>query len=192
MIAIENTLISDELILEQFLCDLQACKGGCCVEGDCGAPLEPGEPVILEEIFDQVRPFLTPAGVREIEIQGKYVQHPEHGQVTPTIDHQMCAYGVEENGIVHCGIEKAFLQGVIPFKKPLSCHLYPVRIQHQENYDALNYEPRESLCQPACRLGKHLRMPVYRFLKDALSRKYGEEFYRVLDQVAREKFGVIP
>ena len=189
MIAIDHMLISDELIEEQFVCDLQACRGGCCVDGDSGAPLEPGEPVILEEIYEAVKPFLTAEGIREIERQGKYVHHPDHGQVTPTIDHQMCVYGIVEKGIVHCGIEKAFLNGQTPFKKPISCHLYPVRIQQLDGYQAVNYEPREGICQPACRLGRQLRSPVYRFLRDALIRKYGEEFYGILDRVAKEKFG---
>jgi len=184
MIAIDNILISDEIVEEEFVCDLNACKGGCCVDGAAGAPLEEKELKMLDEIYDEVKPFLSPEGIRAIAKQGKYVYDKEFEYTTPLIDHKMCAYGVKENGIVKSGIEKAFLEGKTAFKKPISCHLYPIRITEQQDYDAMNYEPRELLCSPACVLGKKLKVPVYRFLREPLVRKYGEVFYEVLDKIA--------
>jgi len=188
MIAIDQILISDEVAQQEFVCNLQACKGGCCVEGDAGAPLEAGEMEILEGIFDQLKPFLSAEGLEEIRQRGKYVFQAESGFTTPAIGQGICAYGVLENGIVKCGIEKAFHAGKTSFIKPISCHLYPIRISRQDLYDALNYEPRDTLCGPACKLGRQLKVPVYRFLKEALIRKFGKGFYETLDQVAREKF----
>jgi hypothetical protein len=154
MIAIEQVLISDEVVEKQFVCNLHACKGGCCVDGDAGAPLTMKETNILDDIYEQVKPYLTQAGVREIEKQGRYVYEAEFGHVTPTIDHQICVYGIRENGIVKCGIEKAYNEGKISFRKPVSCHLYPIRVQVHDGYESVNYEPRETLCKPACKLGE--------------------------------------
>jgi len=190
MIAIDDKLISDELVQEDFVCDLEACKGGCCVEGDAGAPLERAELGILDRIYDQVSPFLSPEGRQEIRSQGRYVFNPRGGFVTPTIGNGICAYGVREGGIVKCGIEKAFHAAGTDFIKPLSCHLYPVRVKKESGYDSVNYEPRKSLCDPACTLGRKLKVPVFRFLKEALIRKYGPSFYEALEAVAQERFGV--
>jgi len=187
MLAIDQVLISDEILEEQFVCDLSRCRGGCCVEGDGGAPLTTEETRVLEEIYEQVAPYLPPESVLEIQRQGKFVPDPEAGYATPLVDGGICVYGIVENGIVKCGIEKAFNEGKIPFKKPISCHLYPVRIQSHDHYEAMNYEPREDLCHPACVLGKKLQVPVYRFLKEALVRKYGEDFYEALEQYAQHR-----
>lgn len=185
MIAIDNIVISDELIEEEFVCDLNACKGGCCVEGAAGAPLEEEEKGLLKKNYAAVKPFLSAEGICEVEKQGYFVYSHEFGYTTPLIANGRCAYGVLENGIVKCGIEKAWQEGKTDFKKPLSCHLYPVRISRQDDYEAVNYEPRETLCSPACALGKKLKVPVYRFLREALIRKYGEEFYAALDALAK-------
>ncbi|GAA4301218.1 DUF3109 family protein [Compostibacter hankyongensis] len=186
MIIIDKVLISDEAVEEQFVCDLEACKGGCCVDGDAGAPLSEDELPVLDRIYEQVKPYLTPEGVAEIEKQGRHVYEKGFGAVTPTIRHQICVYGIIENGIVKCGIEKAWNEGKTDFKKPLSCHLYPFRISRQDGYEAINYEPREQLCRAACKLGKRLKVPVYRFLKEALIRKYGSAFYEALDTIGRK------
>lgn len=188
MIVIDDVLISDEVVEEHFVCDLEACKGGCCVDGDAGAPLEEEEALVLEEIYEVVKPYLPEAHVEEIEKQGTSVRTKAYGLVTPTIGQGICVYGIVDKGIVKCGIEKAWQAGKTDFKKPVSCHLYPIRIQEQGNFEGVNYEPRDQLCSPACELGKKLKVPVYQFLKEAITRKYGEEFYEVLDQVAREKF----
>ncbi len=183
MIAINNILISDEVAQEQFVCDLNKCKGGCCVDGDAGAPLESKELKELNEAYNAVLPYLSQQSKMELERQGNYVYDNEFGWVTPTINSSICAYGIiDETGIVKCGIEQAYNDGKIKWKKPISCHLYPIRTKKSRNgkTEYVNYEPRESLCKGGCDLGKKLKVPVYIFLKDALIRKFGEEFYEGL------------
>jgi Protein of unknown function (DUF3109) len=191
MISIDNKLISDELVEEQFVCDLARCKGGCCVDGDAGAPLEESEKHRIDEVFDAVKPYLNAQSLKEIEQQGRYVYDDEFGWVTPAIDGGICVYAVKDaQGIVKCGIEQAYNDGKVTWKKPISCHLFPVRTKLSKNgkTEYLNYEPREDLCKPGCRLGKKLKVPVYQFLKEALVRKYGEAFYEALDAVAKGYF----
>lgn len=189
MIAIDNVLISDEVVQEQFVCDLTKCKGGCCDEGDAGAPLEEDELEKLKAHYETVKPYLTPEGISEIEKQGKYIFDEHFGWVTPTINGGLCTYAFrDESGIIKCGIEQAYYDGKIDWKKPVSCHLFPVKIEKSKVDDDLeyvNYEPRPELCKPACKLGKKLKVPVYVFLKEALTRKYGEEFYEALDATAK-------
>lgn len=187
MIPIEKTLVSDQLIEEKFVCDLQRCKGACCVQGVSGAPLEADELELLEESYPFVKPYLTPEGIRAIERKGFYVKDADDDWVTPLIGRQgACAYTVYENGIAACGIEKAFREGKTVFKKPLSCHLYPVRITRLKNYDAVNYHEWE-ICSPACELGKQLKVPVFEFVRDALIRKYGEAWFAQLKKHAAQK-----
>jgi Protein of unknown function (DUF3109) len=189
LIAIEHTLISDEVVESQFVCDLQRCKGGCCEDGDAGAPLEKEELDRLNEVYEHVKPYMTEAGIKEVERKGRYVYDVEFGWVTPTIEGKMCVYGSrDEQGIIKCGIEQAYRNGEVTWKKPISCHLYPIKIKKGKEYDLINYEPREGMCNPACVLGKKLKMPTYEFLKEPLIRKYGEEFYHALDAVAKEYF----
>ena len=189
MIAIDNKLISDDVLEAQFVCDLNKCKGGCCEDGDAGAPLLTEELDELVENYEAIKSYLTPQGIKEIEKQGKYLYDVEFGWVTPTINSQICAYGFrDENGIIKCGIEKAYYDGKITWKKPISCHLYPIRtkISKQDpEIEYVNYEPREDLCKAACTLGKQLKVPVYIFLKDAIIRKYGEAFYEALEASAK-------
>jgi hypothetical protein len=185
LIVIDNILVSDLLVEEQFVCDLLKCKGGCCEDGDAGAPLEDAEMRQLKDIYAEVRPYLTPEGIREIEGNGLYNYDREFGWVTPTINGKMCAYGFRDrNGIIKCGIEQAWLDGKTSWKKPISCHLYPVKIDHSKEYELINYEPREKMCSPACSNGKKLKVPAYVFLKEALIRKYGADFYGALEQAA--------
>lgn len=189
MIAIDNKLVSDEIVEKQFVCDLIKCKGGCCEDGDAGAPLEMDELDELIHNYETVKPYLTEAGIQSIERQGKYVYDKEFGWVTPTIKGEMCAYGFkDENGIIKCGIEKAYNEGKISWKKPISCHLFPIRVSKSKedpDLEYLNYEPRPDLCKAACKLGKRLQVPVYIFLKDSIIRKYGEEFYNALEAAAK-------
>ncbi len=188
MIAIDNKLISDEVIQEQFVCDLSKCKGGCCEDGDAGAPLEKWEMDKLKEYYEVIKPYMTEAGIRETERQGKYVYDKEFGWVTPTVNGAICAYGYrDKQGVIKCGIEQAYNEGKLDWKKPLSCHLFPIKIQKSRrdpDVEYVNYEPRQDLCQAACSLGKKLKVPVYVFLKDSLIRKYGEEFYEALAAMA--------
>jgi hypothetical protein len=185
MIAIDDILVSDQVVEEQFVCDLVKCKGGCCVDGDAGAPLENNELKELNEVYNAVLPYLSEECRTILETEGKYIYDKEFGWVTPTISNGMCAYGiVDKNGIVKCGIEKAYNDGKISWKKPISCHLFPIRIKKTKKAELVNYEPREDLCSAACTLGKKLKMPVYQFLKEPIIRKYGKDFYEALAAAA--------
>lgn len=187
MIAINDILISDEIISEQFVCDLNKCKGGCCEDGDSGAPLTNGELESLNDFIEEIKPYITPEGLKVLEKEGLYKYDQEFGWVTPTIAGRMCAYGFrDKNGIIKCGIEQAYNDKKISWKKPISCHLFPIKVTRSKRKDQeyVNYEPREDLCKAACKLGKQLKVPVYVFLKDALIRKYGPDFYSTLEETA--------
>lgn len=186
MILVENTVISDDVAEKFFVCNLEKCKGACCVEGDLGAPLEESELPILEEIYEQVKPYLSKEGIEAIEKQGKYIKDWEGDFSTTTIDEKECAYAIyDERGILKCGIEQAYLDGKISWKKPISCHLYPIRITKYDEYEAINYN-RWSICSDACELGEKLSVPVYQFLKEPLIRKYGEKWYKELEHEAKD------
>lgn len=188
MIPIGNTIVSDEIIKEKFVCDLIKCKGACCVEGASGAPLEEEELEILENIYDKVKPYLTKEGIEAVEEYGLYIKDSDGDLVTPLINgYGACAYTIFEKGIAQCGIEKAYRDGKIDFQKPVSCHLYPVRITKYKEYDAVNYHEWE-ICSHACSLGKKLKVPVYVFLKDSLVRKYGTAWYDQLKLAADTVF----
>lgn len=191
MIAIDNVLISDEVVEEQFVCDLTKCKGGCCEDGDAGAPLEVDELHQLIDHYDIISLYMTAEGRKEIQRQGKYVYDQEFGWVTPTINGQVCAYGYRDKGIVKCSIEQAYNDGKLDWKKPISCHLFPIRISKSKNKktEYVNYEPREDLCSAACKLGKKLKVPTYIFLKEAIVRKYGLAFYETLEATAKHMEG---
>jgi Protein of unknown function (DUF3109) len=185
MITIGNTLVSEDIIEKQFVCDLNACKGACCVKGDYGAPLENSELQMLDKIYEKVKPYLRPEGIKAIEKQGKYVLYEKKEWVTPIIKGKECAYTVfDKDGVAKCGIEKAYYDGAVDWKKPVSCHLYPIRItKHRTGMEALNYD-RWSICKAACKLGDTLKVPVFKFLKESLTRKYGQEWYKELEMAA--------
>ncbi len=187
MIAIDNVLLSDKIISAQFVCDLTKCKGACCVDGDAGAPLDKTELKEIDAVFETVYPYLNERSKIEIEKQGRYVYDREFGWVTPTINSQICVYGIKEtNGIVKCGIEQAFLDGKTNWKKPISCHLFPIITKKSSDgiTEYANYEPREDHCKAACSLGEKLKVPVYQFLKEPLIRKFGKKFFEALDATA--------
>lgn len=189
MIAIDNILVSDDVVEQQFVCDLLKCKGGCCEDGDAGAPLTKQELDELNAIFDVVEPMLTPEGRKEIQKNGRYQYDREFGWVTPTINGKMCAYGYKnEKGIIKCTIEQAYYEGKSKWKKPISCHLYPIKIDKTKMGEVVNYEPRDTMCRPGCVNGKKLKVPVYVFLKEAIIRKFGEDFYGALEQVAENYY----
>jgi len=195
VIAIDNVLISEDVVSQQFVCDLTKCKGGCCEDGDAGAPLEKDELARINEIFDTIEPYLSKQGLAWIEKHGRYVYDVEFGWVTPTIEGKLCAYGFyDEQGVIKCAIEQAYRDGKVSWKKPISCHFYPIihNPGKKGGYDRLNYEPRETLCKPACTLGKKLKVPVYQFLKEPIIRKYGEPFYEALDKVAQDYYQSTP
>jgi Protein of unknown function (DUF3109) len=189
LIAIDNILIGDEVVESQFVCDLTKCKGGCCEDGDAGAPVTAAETAIINEVYEIVKPYLTKEGIESIEKKGYFENHASFGWVTPTIEGKMCAYGFrDETGIIKCAFEQAFYDGKIKWKKPISCHLYPIKIKTTSEHELVNYEPREKLCNAACQLGEKLKIPTYVFLKEALIRKYGEDFYAVLEQIAQQYY----
>jgi hypothetical protein len=185
MILIDNVHVSDEVIKEQFVCDLDKCKGGCCVDGDAGAPLAYTELEIIDKVYPIIEKYLSPEAKAEIAKVDKYRQDEEFDWVTPDINGGLCVYGyTDEKGIVKCAFEKAYYAGEISWKKPISCHLYPIRIEKTDLFDVLHYEPREVLCAPACINGKKLKVPVYQFLKEPIIRKYGQDFFNALETIA--------
>ena len=190
MILIDDILVSDDVIDTQFVCNIKKCKGICCVEGDSGAPVELSETKILKKIYPQLKKYLLPEGIKAIEEQGTFVDEPDDeytAYATPLIDGGACAYiNYELDGTASCGIEKAWKDGATDFRKPISCHLYPIRIKQMETVTAVNYDVWD-ICGDACSLGKKLKVPVYVFLKEALIRKFGEEFYETLDTVAKSE-----
>lgn len=187
MIQIDNKVVSLPVLEKKFCCDLSKCKGACCVEGDAGAPLEEDELQILEDIYETVKPYLPAKAVEEIERQGTYVQAPNGEYETPLVEGKECVYTVFENGLALCGIEKAYREGKINWKKPISCHLYPIRISKSQKDDMefLNFSYWD-ICESAFICGFKDGIPVYKSVKEALIRKYGEDFYKTLEQVAAE------
>ncbi|MGC4233337.1 MAG: DUF3109 family protein [Niabella sp.] len=187
MIIIDNKILSDDVVEAQFVCDLSKCKGACCEEGDAGAPLSVEELEEVDKHYEVIQSYMTKDAIEEVEKNGRYRHDEEFGWVTPTLpsDNEICVYAYrEDNGLIKCAFEQAYNDGKIQWKKPISCHLYPIiayKGRHGD-YERLNYEPRKKLCSPACKLGAHLKVPVYKFLKEPLIRKYGEEFYSLLEQ----------
>ena len=186
MFQIGDTLISEEILSEEFVCNLSKCKGICCVEGDSGAPLNEDELPILDDIYEDIKPYLRPEGIAAIEKSGKYERDSDGEWVTPLVNGAECAYVIfDENGITKCGIEKAWEDGVVDYKKPISCHLYPVRLKEYKKFTAVNYHVWD-ICSDACALGKELKVNVVHFLKDALIRKFGQEWYDELLKIDQE------
>ena len=185
MIEIGKCLVSRDVIDKKFVCDLSKCKGICCVEGDSGAPLSDDEIDILDNIYDDVKPYLRLEGIEAIEKQGKYIIDWDNEYVTPLINEKECAYAIFEDGIAKCAIEKAFLEGKIDFKKPISCHLYPIRVKKLKEFDAVNYD-KWDICKTAIDFGEENDVPVFKFLKEPLIREYGKKWYSELELIASE------
>ncbi len=180
MLKVGDILVSDDVKEVEFVCHLEKCKGACCVEGELGAPLDEDELPILESIQDEIKPYLTKEGLKSIKRHGTWVLDEDGDFSTPTIQGKECAYSLyDEQGILKCGIEQAYLDGKTKFRKPISCHLYPIRITKKKNFEAVNYH-KWSVCSAACILGKSLGIPVYKFLKEPLIRKYGKAWYKEL------------
>lgn len=184
MFQLGKTIVSEDVIEKDFLCNLSACKGACCIDGDAGAPLEADETKILEEIYPIVKPYLRKEGVDAIETQGTYITTEKGELETPLINGADCAYVIfDDKNVALCGIEEAYNQGEISWKKPISCHLYPVRVQEYSEFSAVNYH-KWQICDDACELGEELGVPIYKFVKEALIRKFGEDWYMELEKVA--------
>lgn len=185
MLQIDDTIVSLDLIEKNFSCDLKACKGSCCRYGDSGAPLAPGEEEEIDRIWSDLWPFLRPAGIRAIENQGTSIIDMEGDRVTPLIDNEECAYTVMEDGIFRCGIEMAYNAGAVDFRKPISCHLFPVRIKQYRDFKAVNYE-EWSICRSGVAAGNRKNEKLYLFLRDPLVRAFGEVWYEKLKWAADE------
>ena len=177
MIKVGDVLVSDDIKSVEFVCHLEKCKGACCVEGDLGAPLEDNELEMMKSIQKAVKPYLTAEGREAIKRQGPYILDEDGDYSTPTIKGRECAYAIyDKQGVLKCGIEQAYLDGKIAYRKPISCHLYPIRITKTKDFEAVNYH-KWSICSAACSYGKSLQVPLYKFLKDPLVRKYGDQWY---------------
>jgi hypothetical protein len=189
MIVIQDILVSNDLIDRQFVCNLERCKGACCVGGDYGAPLDDEEIPVLEEVFDQIRSYMEPSGVQAIEAHGVFQMFgkPRFKGVTLREDRACAFVRIDPRGIAHCTIEEAWNDGATEFRKPISCHLYPVRVTKSTTtaFEAMNYD-KWKLCNPACSYGRELRVPLYQFVREAIERKYGTAFYRELETVAAD------
>jgi hypothetical protein len=188
MLMIDDVLISDAVVQEAFVCNLNACKGACCWEGDYGAPLDATELLILQKIYSEVSPFLTEAGRTAIAQQGVYVYYDDPEDYgTPLVNGGACAYMTrDEQGIAQCGIELAWRASATDFRKPVSCQLYPIRItpKGEHQLEMMNYDQWD-ICAAACELGRTQQIPVYRFVREAIIRKYGASFYEALDAAAQ-------
>ncbi len=186
LVEIEDKIVSTQIFERQFVCDLTACKGACCIEGDGGAPVTPEEVQIIEKHLDQILPFMRPEGIAAVKEQGVVYLDNDLEPATTLVNGAECAFVFFDNtGIAKCAIEKAQREGIIDFPKPISCHLYPIRTKKFQDYTALNYE-KWDICEPACACGEKLEVPVYKFLKEPLQRAFGAPFYQELEKVARE------
>lgn len=185
MIQHKKTLISEEIIENEFVCNLTACKGACCIEGEYGAPLDKDELEIISNDLEKIKPYLSRASVKLLDEKGFHEKDPDFDDVTTCLPDGECVFAVYENGMHKCGIEKANLEGKTEFRKPISCHLYPIRLNKVGNYTALNYN-RWHICSPACKLGKEYNVPVYQFLQEALVRKFGQLWYDEMEEIAIE------
>lgn len=184
MFQLGKTIVSEDILEKEFACNLSACKGTCCVDGEAGAPLDEEELKILMDIYPKVKPYLRKEGIESIEQQGLFT-YIDGEYETPLIDGKDCAYVIFEGDIALCGIEKAYRNNDISWKKPISCHLYPIRIMSYSEFSAVNYH-KWPICDDACALGKELQIPVYKFVKEALVRKFGEDWYEELEKVAED------
>lgn len=186
LVEIDDKIVSTQIFEKKFVCDLNACKGACCIEGDAGAPLTLEEVSILEDTFDVIKPYMREEGVKAVEETGVFYMDQDNEPVTTLVNGGECAFVYfDENGITKCAVEAAYLDGKSDFKKPISCHLYPIRVKKFNEYQALNYD-KWSICEPACACGEELNVPVFRFLKEPIIRAFGEDFFKELEIVSKE------
>ncbi|MGB0805726.1 MAG: DUF3109 family protein [Salibacteraceae bacterium] len=185
MIEVGKTIVSRDVFKKEFVCNLSACKGECCIAGDAGAPLLDEEKEILDAIYPKVKPYMRAEGIEAVEQQGVSVYDKKDNEYeTALVNNAECAFVIYgDDGTALCAIEKAYNEGDVEWQKPISCHLYPIRIKKYRDFDAINYDKWE-ICSDACTLGEELNVPVYRFLKDPLIRHYGEEWYADLTEIA--------
>ena len=186
MFQLGKTIVSEDIIEKDFVCNLASCKGACCIDGDAGAPLDADETKILKDIYPKLKPFLRQEGIDAIEEQGTSITTAFGELETPLINGADCAYVIfDDKKTALCGIEEAYNQGEVDWKKPVSCHLYPIRVKDYSEFSAVNYD-KWDICDDACSLGKELQVPVYKFVKEALTRKFGKNWYDELEKVAEK------
>jgi hypothetical protein len=186
LVEVGDKIVSTQLFERKFVCDLNACKGACCIEGDAGAPLTLEEVDILEENIDTIKPFMRPEGLAAIANSGVFYMDDENEPVTTLVNGKECAFVYfDDQGVTKCAVEKAHSLGKLDFKKPISCHLYPIRVMRFNELTALNYNEWD-ICKPACACGEQLNVPVYKFLKEPIERAFGTDFFKELEIIDRE------
>jgi len=183
LIEVKDKIVSTQIFDKKFVCDLNACKGACCIEGNSGAPLTLDEIDLLEENIEKIMPFMRTEGIEQVEENGVFYMDEDNEAVTTLVNGGECAFVYfDENNITKCGIEQAYNSGKIDFNKPISCHLYPIREKQFNDFRALTYDIWP-ICAPACACGDKLDVPIYRFLKGPIIRAYGEDFFEALEEV---------
>ena len=186
LVEIGDKVISTQIFEQKFVCDLNACKGACCIEGDAGAPLKREEINEIKDNLDNIKKYMRPEGIDAVDKDDVYYMDEEGGPVTTLVNGKECAFVYfDDKGITRCAIEAAYLDDKTDFKKPISCHLYPIRVKQFNEYQALNYD-KWSICEPACSCGEALNVPVFRFLKEPIVRAFGDDFYQELETVDKE------
>ena len=186
LVEIGNKIVSTDVFSEQFTCDLNKCKGACCVKGIGGAPLNENEVDKIQNNIEKIKPYMSKSGIETVNREGVYYLDEEDTPATKLIDKKECCFVYfDEDEIAKCSIEMAYKAGDINFNKPESCHLYPIRIKEFNEFTAINYETWD-ICSPACSLGKSLKVPVYQFLKEPIIRVFGSSFFEELTKVDQE------
>lgn len=186
LVEIDDKIVSTQIFERKFVCDLNACKGACCIEGDAGAPLTLEEVDILEDTLEVIKPYMREEGIKAVEEQGVFYMDQDNEPVTTLVNEAECAFVYfDEKGITKCAVEQAHIDGKSDFKKPISCHLYPIRVKQYDEFKGLNYDVWD-ICAPACDCGEQLNVPVFRFLKEPLVRAFGSEFFKELEVVSKE------
>jgi hypothetical protein len=179
MVQIEDAIVSLDVIEKEFSCDMSACKGACCVAGDSGAPLEPDEILAIENALPSISNFLSDPSIETLEELGIAVIDSDGDLVTPLLNQKECAFVIFKNGIAECAIEKSWEKGTCTLQKPISCHLYPIRLKKYDSFTAVNYHSWK-ICNQAIMKGKIQKKHIFEFAKSALIRKFGEEWYNQL------------
>ncbi len=186
LVEVKDKVVSTQIFDRKFVCDLSACKGACCIEGDAGAPLTLEEVDLLEENLEAIKPYMRDEGISAVDSTGVFYMDQDNDPVTTLVNDAECAFVYFDNkGITKCAIERAHFEGKLDFKKPISCHLYPIRTKKFNDFTALNFDEWK-ICAPACDCGDKLDVPVYKFLKEPLVRAFGKEFFKELEVVDRE------
>lgn len=186
LIEIKDKIASLSLFEKKFVCDLNACRGACCVEGNSGAPIKEDEISILEDDLEEIKPYMRKEGIEVVETTGVFYIDWDKEMALNLVEGKECVFvNFDQHNIAKCAIEQAYKDGKTKLKKPISCHLYPIRVQKFEQFDALNYNEWK-ICEPACKCGSKLDVKVFKFLKDAIIRAFGEDFYQEMETINLE------